>query len=144
MIENTLGSKKLYKLFIVIIKYVPSFLAFAKITTLILNYLGISISFAITCVSGTSLIFLLLLYLISFIFRFCGLYRLSLNYVTSITVLTIIDYYIGIPIDNDIVYKMYGAITGVFISLWVWIFYKNRKNPKVDHIKGLCERYVCC
>ena len=127
MIENTLGSKKLYKLFIVIIKYVPSFLAFAKIITLILNYLGISISFALTCVSGTSLIFLILLYLISFIFRFCGLYRLSLNYVTSITLLTIIDYYIGIPIDNDMVYKMYGAITGVFISLWIWIFYKNRK-----------------
>lgn len=101
MIENTLGSKRLYK------------------------------------------IFLILLYLISFIFRFCGLYRLSLNYVTLITAITTYDWYIGIPLSVDTMYHLYTIISGVFISLWVWIFYKNRKNPKVDHIKGLCERYVC-
>lgn len=143
MIENTLRSKKLYKLFITFIKYVPSCLVFAKILTLVLNYLGINVAFALTCISGTSLTFLLLLYLISFIFRFCGLYRLSLNYVTLVTLLTIIDYYIGIPINNDVLYKVYGIITGVFIILWVWFFYKNRNNPKIDHIKHLCDN-ICC
>ena len=140
---NITLSKDLYKIFIIIIKYVPNILALLKIMGLILSYFNIS-SFFLTCFGGTSMILILILYLISFIFRFCGLYRLSLNYVTIITIITIIDYYIGIPIDNNAMYLIYESITGVFISLWVWIFYKNRRNPKVDHIKSLCERYVCC
>lgn len=139
---NTIGSKRLYKIFLSIIKFVPNILALIQIINLILCYFGIP-SFLLTCLGGTSIILLIILYLISFIFKFCGLYRLSLNYTTLVTLLTIIDYYIGIPIDNTLLYELYGAITGVFISLWVWIFYKNRKNPKVDHIKSLCERYVC-
>lgn len=139
--DNTL-SKNLYKIFISAIKYIPNILALLKIIGLTLSYFNIS-SFFLTCFGGTSIILIAILYLISFIFRFCGLYRLSLNYVTAITIMTIIDYYIGIPVDNNTIYLIYESITGVFISLWVWIFYKNRKNPKVDHIKGLCERYVC-
>lgn len=142
MIENTLGSKKLYKLFLSFIKYVPSILALLQIINLILSYFEIH-AFLVTCIGGTSIIFLILLYLISFIFRFCGLYRLSLNYITLITAITTYDFFIGIPLTNDAVYYLYTIISGVFISLWVWIFYKNRKNPKVDHIKSLCERYVC-
>ena len=140
--SNTIGNKHLYKIFISIIKYVPNMLALIQMLGLILSYFGIT-SFFLTCIGGTSLTLLTLLYLISFIFRFCGLYRLSLNYVTSITLISIIDYYGGIPIDNNTLYVLYEFITGVFLTLWVWFFYKNRKNPKVDHIKQLCEKYVC-
>ena len=140
---NITLSKDLYKIFIIFIKYVPNILALLKIIGLVLSYFNIS-SFFLTCFGGTSQILIVILYLISFIFRFCGLYRLSLNYITTITIITIIDYYIGIPIDNNAIYLIYESITGVFISLWIWIFYKNRKNPKVDHIKSLCERYICC
>ena len=142
MVENTLRNKRLYKIFISIIKYIPNILALLQIISLILSYLGIH-TFFITCFGGTSIILLTILYLISIIFRFCGLYRLSLNYVTLITSLTIFDWYVGIPLSVESLYFLYASISGVFISLWVWIFYKNRKNPKVDHIKGLCERYVC-
>lgn len=142
MVENTLGSKRLYKLFISIIKYIPNILALIQILNLILGYFGVA-SFVLTCIGGTSVTLLVILYLISFIFRFCGLYRLSLNYVTLITILTIFDWFIGLPINSGNVYYLYAAITGVFLTLWVWFFYKNRKNPKVDHIKQLCDKYVC-
>lgn len=142
MIENTLRNKRLYKIFLSIIKYIPNILAITKIIGLLLGYIGIH-SFFLTCIGGTSITLLVILYLISIIFRFCGLYRLSLNYVTLITSLTIFDWYVGISLSVESLYFLYASISGVFISLWVWIFYKNRKNPKVDHIKGLCERYVC-
>lgn len=142
MIENTLGSKRMYKLFIGIIKYVPNVLAITKIVGLILNYFGVT-SFFLTCFGGTSFIMLLLLYLISIIFRFCGLYRLSLHYVTLITLTSIFDWYFKIPISTESLYQLYGAITGVFATAWIWVFYKNRKNPKVDHIKQLCDKYIC-
>ena len=139
---NTIGSKRLYKIFLSIIKFVPNILALIQIINLIQCYFGIP-SFLLTCLGRTSIILLIILYLISFIFKFCGLYRLSLNYTTLVTLLTIIDYYIGIPIDNTLLYELYGAITGVFITVWVWFFYKNRNNPKIDYIKQLCERYNC-
>ena len=139
---NTTLSKNLYKIFISFIKYVPNVLALLKIIGLILRYFNIS-SFFLTCFGGTSILLLIILYLISFIFKFCGLYRLSLNYVTIVTITTIIDYYIGIPIDNNTLYVLYGIITGMFVSLWVWVFYKNRNNPKIDHIKQLCDS-ICC
>ena len=142
MIENALGSKRLYKIFLSIIKYVPNILALLKIMSLILNYFGTT-SFFLTCFGGTSIILLVILYLISFIFRFCGLYRISLNYVSIITGISIIDYYWQIPINMLEMYELYFAITGVFITLWIWLFYKNRNNPKVDHLKQLCDN-ICC
>lgn len=142
MTETTLN-KNVYKVFISVIKFLPNLLALFKIIGLLLSYFKMT-SFALTCIGGTSIILLVLLYLISFVFRFCGLYRLSLNYVSLITILTIVDFYIGIPLNLNSMFVLYSLITGVFVSLWIWFFYKNRKNTKVDHIKQLCERYICC
>ena len=142
MIENTLN-KNVYKIFISIIKFLPNFLALLKIVGLLLSYFKIT-SFAITCIGGTSIVLLVLLYLISYVFRFCGLYRLSLNYVSLITLITIFDFYIGIPLIVSSKFILYTFITGVFISLWLFVIYRNRKNPKIDHIKQLCERYAAC
>jgi hypothetical protein len=135
--------KNLYKIFITAIKFIPNILAVMQIISLILSYFKIT-SFFITCFSGTSIIFLGLLYLISYLFKFCGLYRLSLNYVTLIYILTIIDYYFGIPFSTPELYRLYAFITGVFMSSWIYIWYKNRKNPKIDHIKQLCDKYIDC
>lgn len=138
--NNTLRNKNLYKLFLVIIKYVPTVLALLKIIGLVLSYFHIT-SFFLTCFGGTSITLLVLLYLISIIFRFCGLYRLSLNYVTLITGITIFDWYFTIPLSVSGMFALYGIITGVFITSWIVFWYKNRNNPKIDHIKQLCDNY---
>ena len=140
---NTIRNKNLYKIFIILIKYIPNLLAIFKLIGLVLGYLEVS-SFFITCIGGTSLILLVLLYLISFIFRFCGLYRLSLHYVTCITGLSIIDWYVGIPLSDINIYYLYTIISGVFIIAWIIYWYTHRNNPKVDHIKSLCDNYADC
>ena len=142
MIENTIN-KNLYKLFLIIIKFIPNMLAGMKIIGLVLSYFKIS-SFILTCSFGTSIIFIIILYLISIIFKFCGTHRLSLHYVSLITVLSIIDYYIGISLSNIGLYYLYSIITGIFITLWIYIWYKNRNNPKIDYIKQLCDNYTDC
>lgn len=142
MIENTIN-KNLYKIFLVIIKHVPNILALMKVISLILSYFEIT-SFVLTCTFGTSIIFIILLYLISIIFRFCGTHRLSLHYVTLITGLSIIDYYIGLPLSNIGLYYLYLIISGIFITLWIYVWYKNRNNPKIDYIKQLCDNYTDC
>ena len=144
MIENNTLNKNVYKIFLIFIKFVPNILAILKITSLIFNYFEIySTTFILTCFGGTSIISLLILYLISFIFRFCGLYRLSLNYVTIIYLLTIIDYYVGIPLSNLGIYQLYASITGLFLTSWIYVWYKNRNKPKIDHLKQLCDN-ICC
>ena len=140
---NTIRNKTTYKIFLIIIKYIPTVLALFKMLGLTLSYFGIT-SFFLTCVSGTSILFLGLLYLISIIFRFCGLYRLSLNYVTVITGISILDWYIGILLSDTDIYYMYAIISGVFITAWIIYWYTHRNNPKVDHIKRLCDNYVDC
>ena len=142
MIENTIN-KNLYKIFLIIIKFIPNMLAGMKIIGLVLSYFKIS-SFILTCSFGTSIIFIIILYLISIIFKFCGTHRLSLHYVSLITVLSIIDYYIGIPLSNIGLYYLYSIITGIFITLWIYVWYKNRNNPKIDYIKQLCDNYTDC
>ena len=141
--NNVLPDKNLYKLFLSLVKIVPNILAVSKILGLILMYLKLP-TFALTCFSGTSLIFIILLYLISFVFKFCGTHRLSLNYITNITLLSIVDYYIGIPISSENLYRLYGIISGAFMASWIVIWYKNRKNPKIDHMKQLCDTYSDC
>lgn len=140
---NVYVNKNLYKVFISTIKFIPNFLAVTKILGLFLSHIGIQ-SFLVTCIGGTSIAFLVLLYLISYVFKFCSLYRLSLNYVTLITGLSIIDWYIGIPISTEAIWELYTIISGVFMTLWIIIWYRNRKNPKVDHIKRLCDNYADC
>lgn len=143
MVNQTVGSKNLYKLFLSIIKFIPSLLALTKILGLILGYCGIT-SFWITCVGGTSVLMLILLYIISSIFRFCVIHRLSLHYVSVITIITIFAYYFEIPIVSGSLIYILAIITGIFIISYVILMYTNRKNPKIDHIKQLCENYAKC
>ena len=141
--NNTTIDKNLYKIFLIIIKHIPTILAIIQIIGLILSCFKIS-SFFLTCVGGTSILFLTIMYLLSFIFKFCGTHRLSLHYVTITYLISIFDYYIGISCSVECLYKLYGFISGIFITSWIYIWYKNRNNPKIDYIKQLCDNYTDC
>lgn len=136
-------NKNLYKVFLSIVKFIPNILAIIQIISLTLHSMELT-SFTLTCIGGTSIITLIILYLISYIFKFCGTHRMSLHYVTLVTVISILDYYIGLPINNENLFRLYSIITGAFMTSWIIIWYKNRKNPKIDHIKQLCDSYSDC
>lgn len=135
--------KNLYKIFLHFIKISPNILAVFKITGLALNYFGIR-SFVITCFGGTSVIFLVMLYLISYLFKFCGTHRLSIHYVTLVHVITMVDYYIGIPINVRAMFYLYALIALLFIITWIITWIKNKHNPIVNHIKVFCDRFADC
>lgn len=141
--NNDLNNKQLYKIFLWYVKFLPNMLFLLKIIGLTLNYFKIK-SFLITCFGGTSILILVLLYLISFTFKFCGTHRVSIYYITIIHIITMVDYFIGIPISVDNLFSLYGIVTGIFIMTWLVTWYKNRNNPKTDHIKNLCDKFVDC
>lgn len=138
--SNVFVNKNLYKVFLIVIKFVPNILAIIKICSLILNCCKIT-TFPLTCLGGTSVITLIVLYLVSFVFKFCGTHRISLHYISLIHILTMIDYYIGIPISVDALYHLYTIITGIFITSWIYVWYTHRHNTQIDYIKRLCDSY---
>jgi hypothetical protein len=55
-----------------------------------------------------------------------------------------LDYYLGLSIPAVTSYRVYLILSGIFITAWIIVWFVNRKNPKIDHIKQLCESYVSC
>lgn len=143
MTERTLGNKRLYKIFIIVAKYISYILALTQIVGIIFSY------FNITCIwlsifGGCSIGIIGLLFLISIVFRFCLLHRMPLYYTSSIYLLQIIDNSIGIPLGNLMLFRLHFIIIGITLLLYVFLYYKNRRNPKVDHIKEFCSNYGIC
>lgn len=143
MNSELLGNKKLYKLFISLIKFLPITLSVIHIIALIINYIGFKTTL-LACLGGSSILFIGLLFIISFVFKFCYLYRIPLWYITIMNIMNIIRFFIGIPIDLELLYRIYLIMTGFFTTLFIGYMYKNRNNPKVDPIKHLCENYCGC
>lgn len=144
MTNDTIRNKNLYKIFLSIIKFLPITTALIQMLGLYLNAIGITSS-VLACVGGASFLFIGLLFIMSYIFRFCYLYRIPLWYITTIGILNLLRYFGLIPIPLETLYRIYTFISGTCISLFVGFMYKNRHNPKIDHIKQLCENYAeCC
>lgn len=141
--NDTSKNKRLYKLLIITAKYVPIIASISQIGILIVNYLGIAVPI-LTCLGGTSLTFLLLLYLIAEAFNFCSLYRIPIWYMLIVTFTNILRILGLLPIDLLDLYRLYGIITGVGIVSFVIAIYENRNKPKVDSIKQFCDRYCNC
>lgn len=133
-------SKYLYKTFLIVTKYIPIILALVFVTTLIFNYLGKTVPI-LAYFGGVSFVFIGLLYLMSFVFQFCHLYRIPLHYVTIGNSIGIADTWLHFPISAMGMYRIYFTLTGIMVVAYIWFMYKNRNNPKIDHIKQLCDNY---
>ena len=99
----------------------------------ILSYLG-----------GASFIFLALLYLMSWVFQFCHLYRIPLYYITIGNIIGLLNYWFDYPVRAVVMARIYCILTGVMIFIYIWLVYKNRNKPKVDRIKQLCDSFCDC
>lgn len=143
---RTLNDRNLYKILISVIKYMPITMLFLFVIGLILNYLGIS-AFVVTCIGGTSVLSITLLYLLSYVFRFCYLYRLPLHYIAISDIILILNK-VKVILATLIVYRILAILLGLFLIAYItyWYLNRNRNNPnkKVDYIKDLCERYCNC
>ena len=128
-----LRSKSLYKIFLIILKYTPFLLALIDITFTVLSYFSINCYF-LSCIGGVSLIFIGLLYILSYLFQFCYLYRLPLHYITATNVLALVDNSVGLPFAEVDVYRLYLIILGIFMFTFI---YKSIKNNDKHHKKSV-------
>lgn len=73
--------------------------ALLSLLNTILSYLDVNVDI-LSYIGSVSLVTLVLLYIISYVFHFCEYHRMFIHYTTVTWILNIIDLYIGIPVSN--------------------------------------------
>lgn len=96
--EERLRSKVLYKMEILCIKFIPFIIALMYFIDTLLDAYNVEIDI-LSHIFGTSLLPWCFLILSSVVFKFCIYHRLPMYYIAINHIISIVDYYIGIPID---------------------------------------------
>lgn len=121
VVEASLN-KKVYKGFVLVVKYIPFITAFCYMLNTELAYIGLTFE-PLSNLAGMSLTTWLFLYIASIVFKFCVYHRLFLWYIFADDTLNIVDYYITIPMSTDNLLMLHNILLGLvlFAVLYVYI-----------------------
>ena len=92
-------NKRLYKLLLLILKIIPFLLSINETVFTILHYYDIE-CYSLNFFGGFSVLFLLQLYIMSYVFNYCKWHRVPLHYVTIVNILALYDTFVGIPLSD--------------------------------------------
>lgn len=120
-------SKTLYKVELILIKFIPFVLALICFLNTVFSYFGIDLE-VLAYVGGTSLLTLFFLYVSSYLFKFCTYHRLPLHYVVVNDILNTYDYYVGIPLNDRNLLILYLVTTFIFLMLITYSYVKSNKD----------------
>ena len=123
-----------HKGFLVILKYIPHFIAFFYVLYTLLYFAGID-AVMLGRLTHISVIPWLFMYMTSHIFRYCYVHRLPLYYIASNELLIDSDYYIGLPVSDiklllihltAIIVLIFGySYYYIKFKLKTWVLYKD-------------------
>ena len=99
VVEENLRNKNLYKIFLLILKFLPFLIALCLVLNTVLSFFAIE-AVVLSYISSVGLLPILFMYVAAFVFRFCIYHRIFLDYTVISTVITMYDYYIGIPVTD--------------------------------------------
>lgn len=119
-----------YKLVLLLIKFIPMLIALCYGANSLLAYFDAQLDILGYAVMY---LFIILLYLLSIVFKFCAYHRMFIHHILSIDVLNTIDYHIGLPLGDLGVWILYAVVTciAMFITLYLYVKSKHYKEtPK--------------
>lgn len=122
--ENCLN-KRLYKTTIGALKVIPMLLAFCACMSTFLDFFGVK-SDILSYIGGVSLLPLLFLYLVSYVFEFCLYHRLFLHYIVVNLVLNTLDLYVGIPLSIRNFFVVHCIVVCAFLFLILYFHQKEK------------------
>lgn len=125
-------NKLLYKIFLIILKYIPAIITIFYILNTFLSFVGID-TFWVSYVSRISILTWIFLYISSFVFKYCKYHRLMLYYIALNDIITIIDYHYRIPVEDETLFMIHSILLGIFIIL---IVIKHVTNHKRNFVKN--------
>lgn len=132
VVEERLRSKFLYKIEIIGIKYTPFIIAIMYFIDTILDVFKVDIGI-LSHLFGMSFLPWYFLLLSSYVFKFCLFHRIPLYYIALNHIISLIDYYIGIPLELKPWVVLHILIVFVF-SAWAVVEHQ-KENTNVEHTK---------
>lgn len=122
-------NKRMYKLELICVKYVPILIALITLIDVILYYFDIDFEL-INYIAGTSFLTMIPMYISSYVYKFCEYHRMFLHYIVVNKVVMMIDLYIGIPLGDFMLLVLYLIIADIFAFLALYLHqkYGGRKN----------------
>ena len=120
-------SKNLYKLLIVMLKYIPMIISLCYLANTITAYVGIDIP-VLSSIAGMSLLTWIFMYIATIVFKFCSYHRMFLYYILIVDIINIIDYYIGIPVSDFQLLMLHSIITGISLFIILFLYLKRNKH----------------
>lgn len=123
MEEKQNVNKTLMKLFLLSLKVIPMCIAFIFFVNTVLSYFGINPK-----VLNYIMFFLLFgfIYFASYLLHFCEYHRMFLHYIVINIIINIVDYYIGIPVNDFTMLMIYSIIT--VVCLFLILYFKKIKK----------------
>jgi len=116
-------SKYLYKWELFTLKVITYWVALIYLLNVVLSYFNIETDF-LSHIGGASVLLVVYLYISSFSHNFCRYHRIPLHYVVVNNILTMLDYYIGIPIDDRELLELHLILAGIAILLVIYLKFK--------------------
>lgn len=120
-------SKNLYKLLIVMLKYIPMIISLCYLANTITAYVGIDIPI-LSSIAGMSLLTWIFMYIATIVFKFCSYHRMFLYYILIVDIINIIDYYVGIPVSDFQLLMLHSIITGISLFIILFLYLKRNKH----------------
>lgn len=119
--------KTLYKLELLLLKYLSVTIGLCYLLNSILSYFGIDI-ILFSFIAGLSILPTIFILVSSFVFKFCIYYRLPIYYVIVSDIINYYDLYIGIPISNRMLFITNMITAGICIFLMIFFKIKLCRN----------------
>ena len=116
-------NKRMYKLELLCVKYVPIIIAFIVLINAILVRYDLYIE-ELSYIAGTSFLTLIPMYISSIVYKFCKYHRMFIHYILTYKIVATIDMYIGIPLDDSNLLILYLIIAGIFAFLALYLHQK--------------------
>lgn len=126
-VAESLRSKRLYKLFIVTLKYIPMIISSCYILNTILAITRIDFPL-LSMLSGLSILTWIFMYLATIVFRFCNYHRMFLWYILLSDTVNTVDYYIDLPINDFNMYAINISLIGIFLFIILYLYVKSRRQ----------------
>lgn len=122
-------NKHLYKIELLLLKYIPFILALLHFSNTILSYFNLEYRI-INYLANVSIIPLVFLYISSYVFKFCSYHRIFLHYIVINNLICVYDVYFGIPV-SDLNYLVLHILILFIIMFIAVLLYVNTNNKAV-------------
>ena len=130
LVEESSVRKSLYKVFLLLLTFLPFLLALVSVLNTVLSYFCIDLVI-LPYIGSVSLLPLIFMYLAAFVFKFCIYHRIFLDYTIVSTGLAVYDYYIGIPITNTSIVTLQLVLFFIAIVIALIAHIKEKKHDEV-------------